>query len=85
MKDAEKGTNRKDMWTRTIKVVTGNITNWEEDMFEQEVKEETVNEVGVLIGSCEVRNVDEEGGDSEAGVDFEKRMMRGDKAMSNTS
>jgi len=49
------------------------------------VKEETVNEVGVLICSCKVRNVDEEGGDSEAGVDFKKRLMRGDKAMSNTS
>jgi hypothetical protein len=35
-------------------------------MFEQEMKEETVNEVGVLICSCKVRNVDEEGGDSEA-------------------
>ena len=66
MKDAEKGTDRKDMWTRTIEVVTGNITNWEEDMFEQEVKEETVDKVSVLVCSCEVRNVDEEGGNSEA-------------------
>lgn len=54
------------MCTRTIKVITGNITNWEEDMFEQEMKEETVNEIGVLDCSCKVRNVDEESGDSEA-------------------
>jgi len=35
-------------------------------MFEQEMKEETVNEIGVLDCSCKVRNVDEESGDSEA-------------------
>ena len=35
-------------------------------MFEQEMKEETVDEIGVLSCSCKVRNVDEESGDSEA-------------------
>lgn len=66
MKYTEKCADRENVCARTVEIITSNVADGEENMFEKEMKEETIDEVCILSCTCEVRNVDEKGGDSEA-------------------
>lgn len=65
MKNAEESTNGEDVCAGAVEVIIRDVANGEEDVFEEEMKEEPVDEVGVLGSACEVGNIDEESGDPE--------------------
>jgi hypothetical protein len=68
VKHAEKSANGEDVCAGAVEVIISNVADGEEDVFEEEMKEEPIDEACVLGSTCELRNIDEESCDPEACV-----------------
>lgn len=86
MEDAQQGTDRENVSTRSVKVVINQVADVEEDVLEEEVQEETVDKcAGLLDGAASASGEDEGGGEGESGEDFDKRLVSGGKSVSQTT